>query len=339
MRAATLQLFATPFNRDRNLATAARLARQAAGQGAQLLVLPGLFNTGCVYSPRLTQAAEDDAGPSVTWLREQSAALGAHLAGSLLLRRPRGQVHNAFVLAAPDGALHTYHQRYPFFWEGCYFEAGSQPLIVATVLGRLGLLAGWDVAQPAAWASYAGQVDAVLIASAPARFHRAVLNFPGAQKAYLAQLMPALLRERDALDGLYSAHVAACAAALGVPVVHAVMAGRFVSPLPFPRLSLLGAAWRQPRYWPLARQAALASLRATFYGGSAIYDARGATLAQVEGEEGFALAEVSVGAGQEAARQMDAGPAPRPRLPAELRLFERLLRPLAAHAYRRNLSL
>src|SRR5947209_3087175 len=221
---AALQLFSTPFDRERNLATAARLARAAVAQGARLLVLPGLFNTGYVYSPRLTQTAEDEGGPTLTWLREQSAALGAHLGGSLLLRQA-GRVHNVFVLAAPDGQLHQYRQRHPFLWEHCYFEPGAQPVVADTALGRLGLLLGWDAARPAAWAGYAGRVDAVLIASAPARFHRAVLNFPGGQKAYLAQLMPALLRQRDALDSLFSTHIAACAAALSVPVVQAGMAG------------------------------------------------------------------------------------------------------------------
>jgi predicted amidohydrolase len=330
MRLACLQYFATPLNRERNLTTATRLAREAGARGAQLMVLPELFNTGYAYSPRLTQAAEEEAGPTVTWMRELSAALGAHLAGSLLLRQA-GHIYNAFALAAPNGRLTTYHKRHPFLWERCYFEPGSEPVIAETALGRLGMLVCWDVAQPAAWSSYQGRVDAVLVASTPARFHRAVLNFPGGQKAYLAQLMPALLRDRDALDGLYSVHIAACAAALRVPVAHCVMAGRFVSQLPFPRFSLLSAAWRRPRYWPLARQAHLASLRATFYGNSAIYDERGVTLAGVKGEEGIAMADVEIGAG--AGRS---GPVPRPRIPAELRVFERLLRPLAARAYQQS---
>src|SRR5258708_10168799 len=291
MRAAAVQLSATPFDRQRNLDAAGRLARQAVSQGAQLVVLPELFNTGYVFSPRLTQSAEAVDGPTVTWLRQQSAALGAHLAGTLLLRRA-GQVHNVFVLAVPDGGLHTAAKRHPFLWERCYFEPGGAPAIAETALGRLGLLVGWDALHPASWAACAGRVDAVLMASAAARWHRSVLNFPGARKVYLAQLMPALLRERDALDQLYSTHLAACAAALGVPVVQAVMAGRFVTPIPLARFSLLCAAWRRPRYWPLARQAHLASLRATFYGGSAIYDGRGGVLAAAVGEEGGAMADL-----------------------------------------------
>jgi predicted amidohydrolase len=252
------------------------------------------------------------------------------LGGSLLLRQS-GHVYNTFVLAAPDGQLYRYRQRHLFLWERCYFEAGRQPLIAETALGRLGLLVCRDVAQPAAWAAYAGRVDAVLIASAPPRFHRAVLNFPGARKAYLAQLMPALVRARDQLDRLYSAHVAACAAAQGVPVTHAVMAGRFVSHLPFPRLSLLSAAWPRPRYWPLVGQAPVASMRATFYGGSAVYDGQGATLPRVDGDEGVAQAEIALSAGPR-----PSGPVPRPGLPAGLRLLELVFRPSAAWAYRRS---
>ncbi len=330
MRLAALQLFATPFDRDRNLATAAALARAAVARGAQVVLLPELFSTGYVYTPRLIEAAEDEAGPTATWLREQSTALGAQLAGSLLLRQA-GQVYDALALATPEGGWHTYRKRHPFLWERCYFEPGTQPVIATTALGRLGLLVCWDIAHPTAWADYAGRVDGLLIVSAPPRFHRAVLNFPGGQKAYLAQLMPALLRQREALDGLYSTHVAECAAALGVPVAHAVMAGRFVTQLPFPRFSLLSAAWRRPRYWPLARQAHRASLRATFYGGSAIYDGQGISVARVEAEEGVAVADVASGPG---ARH--AGSIPRPRLPGELRLFELVLRPLAASAYARQ---
>jgi predicted amidohydrolase len=329
MLSAALQFFATPFDRERNLATAGRLARAAVAQGAQLLLLPELFNLGYVFSPRLTEAAEDDHGPTVSWLREQSAALGAHLAGTLLLRQG-GHVRDTLVLAAPDGRLHTATKRHPFLWERCYFEPGAGAAVAGTSLGRVGLLVGWDSFQPAAWARLAGQVDVVLVASAAARWHRAVLNFPGAQKVYAAQLMPALLRQRDVLDGLPSAHLAACAAALGVPVVHALLAGRLVTPLPLAGYSLLCAAWRRPRYWPLARQARLASLRGTFFGGSALFDPQGATLAQVNTEEGLALAELPP------ARIGPPSPVPAPNLPAELRTLQSLLRPIAAGVYRRS---
>ena len=302
---------------------AARQAQRAAAEGARLLVLPELFNTGYVYAPRLAAAAEDENGPTLAWFQAQSAGLGLTLAGSLLLRHG-GRIYDAFVLAEPDGRLHQYRKRHPFLWEHGYFKAGAAPIIAETALGRLGLLIGWDAAHPSAWAGYAGRVDAVLAASAAPRFHRAVLNFPGAHKAYLSQLLPALLRQRDILDGLFTTHLAACAAALGVPVIHAGMAGRFVTQVPHPRLSLLAAAWRRPRYWPLARQAPQASLRASFYGGTAIYDGTGAPLAHVDDEEGLVVADVELGAGGPQARL----PAPGVRLPGEVKVLDAVLRVL-----------
>jgi len=319
-----------------NLATAERLVRQAAATGAQLIVLPELFNTGYAYSPRLTAAAELLDGPTVSRLQALSTELNVHLAGTLLLREGR-EVVNAFVLVPPAptglgqaGPVQPYAKRHPFLWEACYFTPGRQPLIVETALGRLGLLICWDLVHPAAWAAYVGQVDAVLIASTPARFHRAILNFPGARKVYLAELMPTLLRNRRQLDELYAGYVGACAAALGVPVVHAVMAGRFVAQLPYPRLSFLAAAAFRPAYWSWVRTAHQASLRATFYGTTAIYDAAGQPVASVVSDEGLAVADLALGQAH----------APRPLPPApvpwELRLFERLLWPFARRAYAHN---
>jgi predicted amidohydrolase len=330
--AAALQFFATPFALEHNWETADRLARAAAAQGARLIVLPELFNTGYVYSPRLTASAEAADGPTVARLLALSRALGAWLGGTLLLREG-GQVFNTFVLAGPGGQLVRYAKRHPFLWEGCYFAAGRAPIIANTPLGRLGLMICWDLTRPSAWTDYAGQVDAVLLASSPPRVHRAVFNFPRGRKVYAAQLLPALVQQREVLDELYGAYVGECAAALGVPVVHAVMAGRFVAQLPLPRLSFISLAAFQPRYWAWAAEAPLASLRASFYGATALYDAQGRAVARVEGDEGLALGELDL-----RGRAAPARPVPPPALPSALRLFEFLLRPLARLKYRQRPS-
>jgi predicted amidohydrolase len=207
--------------------------------------------------------------------------------------------------------------------------------VVQTRVGRLGLLVGWDATDPALWDAYAGQVDAVLVASAAPRYHRAVLNFPLGRKVYLGQLVPELMVLRDALDQVLAGPIAVQAARLGVPVVHAAMSGRFVTTFPYPRLTFLAAGLDQTHYWPLAAQAHLASLRATFYGGSAIVDADGAVAARVEAEEGIALAEVA--ARPRSAKPLPPGPAQLV-LPRTVRLLARLLPALAARDYRRNLA-
>ncbi|MBF8284390.1 MAG: ramA 1 [Anaerolineales bacterium] len=246
LRAAAIQFFATPFDLTRNLETAGRLARAAAEQGAQIIVLPELFNTGYVYTPRLLAFAETENGLTLRHLRRWSAELNVYLAGPLLLREDE-HIFNVFALVGPDGKVHKYRKQNPFLWERCYFEAGREPLVIETGLGRIGLMTCWDIARRDISEAYRGKVDALLIASAPPRFHRAVLNFPLGKKVYLAQLMPALLRDRDVMDDWYLNEVAALADWLDVPIVHAVMAGRFVTEVPFPRLSFLAAAITRPR--------------------------------------------------------------------------------------------
>lgn len=294
MRVAALQFFATPFDLARNLDTAERLARQAAAQGARLLVLPACFNTGYVYTPRLLAAAEGDDGPTTHWLLRLSADLGVVMGGGLL-RRVGGRVFNTFVLAEPTGQVHTYQQQQPFLWEHRYLASGPKPLMVTTTLGRVGLLMSWDVAHRPVIETYRGRVEVVLMSATLPRFHRAVLNFPLGKKVYLAQLMPSLLRRREAMDTWYVSGGAVGAARVGAPLVQAALAGRLVTELPWPRLSLGLMALSQPRYWPLIGSAKSASLRATFSGASSIVTARGETLASVEAEEGYAVADIAPG--------------------------------------------
>jgi predicted amidohydrolase len=333
MRAAAVQFFATPFDLNRNLQTAERLIRRASSQGAQVVVLPELFNTGYVYSRRLPAAAEDDDGPTLRWLTALSAELNIIIGGTWLLREQTSEapktgetsevreVYNVFALVEPGGKIYRYRKQRPFLWEHCYFEAGRGPLIAETALGNIGLMVCWDIAHERVWEQYRGKVDMMLIASSPPRFHRAVLNFPLGKKVYLAEMMPRLLRRREAIDRWYFEEVASRAAWLGSPVVHAVMAGRFVTEIPFPRLSFWLGAITQPGLWPLAGQAHLATLRATFYGTSAIFDAQGQTLARVEGEEGIAIAEVAPASG--------GGPVAQGafiKVPIQLRVMEMVMR-------------
>lgn len=320
MRVAALQFFPTPFALAHNLDTAEQLVRQAAAQGARLLVLPAFFNTGYVYAPRWRAAAEAPAGPTTHWLQRLSTELDALIGGTWLMQIG-AKIFNAFGLASPDGTLHTYHQQQPFLWEHCYFSSGREPWVAETPLGRIGLLANWDVAHPKLLEAYQSRVDVLLMSSALPRLHRAVLNFPLGQKVYLAQLTPSLVSYREALDDWYARGLAAVAAHIGAPVAHAAAAGRFVTELPRPQLSIGLLALTQPRYWSFIRAAHTASLRATFSGASAIVSAQGEVLAQVETETGLALADLAPGP----PTRRPASP-PAPPLPFQWHLLNRVLK-------------
>ena len=270
MRLAAIQLFATPFALEANLDRAATLIRQAHEQGALLALLPELFNCGYTYSIQNFKAAEPLDGPTTSWLREMARTYGLYVGGSFL-RSDHGRVFNSLVLAGPSGDMYIYDKIHPFLWERCYFERGAQPVIAETELGRIGLMVCWDIAHREPVTTYKGKVDLVLVSSAPARFHRAVLNFPAGRKLYLAQLNRAFLKMRAQADQWYAEDVGRRARWFGAPIVHAVMSGRFVSSVPFPRTSLIGASRGHPRFYSFLREAPLATMRANFFGTTAIY--------------------------------------------------------------------
>ena len=76
-----------------------------------LVVLPETFTSG--FSNDALASAETMDGPTVAWLREQAAALGAVVTGSVQLRVGEG-VYNRLLWATPDGELKHYDKRHLF---------------------------------------------------------------------------------------------------------------------------------------------------------------------------------------------------------------------------------
>lgn len=76
-----------------------------------LVILPETFTSG--FSNEAIGSAETMDGPTVEWIREQSARLGAAITGSVQLRTDEG-VFNRLLFATPDGALHRYDKRHLF---------------------------------------------------------------------------------------------------------------------------------------------------------------------------------------------------------------------------------
>jgi predicted amidohydrolase len=101
-----------------------------------LVVLPEMFSTG--FSMDATALAEDMDGPTVGWMREEAAALGCVVTGSLIVREA-GLCHNRLVWARPDGTVEHYDKRHLFRVAGehDHYAAGARRLVVD--------LKGWRV--------------------------------------------------------------------------------------------------------------------------------------------------------------------------------------------------
>lgn len=94
-----------------------------------LIVLPETFTSG--FSNDAIGNAETMDGPTVAWLREQAAKLGAAICGSVQLRAPGG-VFNRMLFVRPDGGIEHYDKRHLFTYAGEHerYAAGRDRLIV-----------------------------------------------------------------------------------------------------------------------------------------------------------------------------------------------------------------
>lgn len=145
--------------REANLAESAKHIRQAAAQGAELVLLPELHLGPyfCqVEDTRQFDLAEPIPGPSTTELGALAKELGVVIVASLFERRAAGLYHNTAVVLEKDGSLAGKFRKMhipddPGYYEKFYFtpgDLGFQP--ITTSIGKLGILICWDQWYPEA---------------------------------------------------------------------------------------------------------------------------------------------------------------------------------------------
>ncbi len=118
LRAAAIQLTATA-DRARNLATADRLVRAAAADGARLIVLPEKWSV-FGETETLRTGAEPLDGPALTWARQAARELGVDLiAGSIAQAPENGEPDrrnfNSCVHIGPDGTDRAVYRKVHLF--------------------------------------------------------------------------------------------------------------------------------------------------------------------------------------------------------------------------------
>ena len=166
VRIAAVQMRADPGQKPANLAKAKRFVTKASSDGAQVVLLPELFNIGYYIGPRLFAWWEPEDGRTVTWMRDEASALGITLGGTIAERRG-DRLYNTMFLAEPDGSLHKYAKRQPTKNEISAFDAGDEPSIVQTSLGRVGVAVCADMTWGASvLRPLAGAVDLLLVPQA-----------------------------------------------------------------------------------------------------------------------------------------------------------------------------
>jgi omega-amidase len=112
-----------------------------------LVVLPEMFTTGFTMQPEA--AAEDANGPSVAWMHEQAAKLGAVIAGSIATR-DAGHYFNRLTCMRPDGTHACYDKRHLFRMahEHDHYSGGTRRVIVDVKGWRVRPLVCYDLRFP-----------------------------------------------------------------------------------------------------------------------------------------------------------------------------------------------
>ncbi|KAJ3702498.1 hypothetical protein LUZ61_006203 [Rhynchospora tenuis] len=146
-------------DKPRNIQHARKAIEEAAGKGAQLIVLPEIWN-----SPYLSDSfpvyAEDieaggDAAPSFSMLSEAAKQLKVTIVGGSIPERCGDHIYNTCCVFGTDGQLMGKHRKIHLFdidipgkitfMESKTLTAGQTPTIVDTEVGRIGIGICYDI--------------------------------------------------------------------------------------------------------------------------------------------------------------------------------------------------
>ncbi|BED88844.1 apolipoprotein acyltransferase [Pseudoalteromonas sp. MM1] len=140
-------------NAEQNMAKSIAGIRDAAKQGAQLVVLQELHRSLYFCQTEdvdVFDLAETIPGPSSNTLGELAKELGIVIVASLFEKRATGLYHNTAVVLEKDGTIAGKYRKMhipddPGFYEKFYFtpgDLGFEP--IQTSVGKLGVLVCWD---------------------------------------------------------------------------------------------------------------------------------------------------------------------------------------------------
>ncbi len=146
MKVAAIQHDIVWADREANLAFLERSVREAAANGARLIVLSEMFSTGFVVDR--DDIGEPEGGPSSQFLSRLATELGVTVCGSCPeVAAGDARPYNSLVVAAPDGSLHRYRKIHPFTYGGedRHFRAGSEFLTVGIEGVRVSFFVCYDL--------------------------------------------------------------------------------------------------------------------------------------------------------------------------------------------------
>lgn len=150
-RIACVQMDVAQNQRDQNLSTTSNLLEKAYDAGATLIILPEMFNTGCMMKNRAEayQAAEAvPDGKTTALLIRFAEECNIYIVGSVV-EQSGYNLYNTAVLVGPDGYIGKYRKLHLCEDEVYWFEGGDLGIpVFHTPIGRIAMLICLDAYYP-----------------------------------------------------------------------------------------------------------------------------------------------------------------------------------------------
>ena len=147
VKIACIQMEPIVGEKERNVRRTLDLVQRAAAQGARLIVLPELCNSGYVFESReeaFALAEEIPNGPTCAAWTEIAHAHGLHLVAGIA-ERDGPALYNAAAVIGPSGHVGTFRKVHLWNEENLFFEPGNLGFpVFRTSLGRIGTFICYD---------------------------------------------------------------------------------------------------------------------------------------------------------------------------------------------------
>ena len=147
VKIACIQMEPVVGKKDQNVTRSLELVQKAAAQGARLIVLPELCNSGYVFESReeaFPLAEEVPQGPTCKAWMDIAQRHGLHLVAGISERDGQA-LYNAAVVIGPSGHIGTFRKVHLWGAENLFFEPGNLGFpVFKTPLGRIGTFICYD---------------------------------------------------------------------------------------------------------------------------------------------------------------------------------------------------
>ncbi len=144
-------------DKEKNIKTAEKMAREARGKGAKVIILPEMFN--CPYdSLYFTPFSEPEGGPTFMRLSALAKELGVYIIGGSIPEKDGGKIYNTSYSFDKNGNLVGKHRKAHLFdidipgkitfKESELLSAGEGATVIDTEYGKLGIAICFDIRFP-----------------------------------------------------------------------------------------------------------------------------------------------------------------------------------------------